>query len=168
MPKKYLPSFRPRRPIGQRLPMNLLNWVSEHSCQIKYIREDAPSTTPPAPKPIEFICQYKWLRLAKHHYRLPWVLLQLSPPLRFESPGMETRNTKLEIYRKAIAKHYMPPLPISFRRSGPRRPLITQPARLVSVEICPLTHISSRFLKFMASRVYHSGLSSRSQLCVED
>jgi hypothetical protein len=41
---------------------------------------------------------------------------------------METRNTKLEIYRKAIAKHHMPLLPMCFRRNGPRRPFTTSSA----------------------------------------
>jgi len=80
---------------------------------------------------------------------------------------METRNTKLEIYRKAIAKHYMPLLPISFRRSGPEDLSLLNPLGW-SVGIRSLTHISSHFLKFMGSRVYHSGLSSRSRLCVKD
>ena len=41
---------------------------------------------------------------------------------------METQNTKLKIYHKAIAKRYMPFLPISFHCSGPWRPLIIKPA----------------------------------------
>ena len=32
---------------------------------------------------------------------------------------METQNTKLKIYHKAIAKRYMPFLPIPFHCSGP-------------------------------------------------
>jgi len=69
---------------------------------------------------------------------------------------METCNTKLKIYHKAIAKHYVLLLPICFCCSGPQRPLITKPAQLKLVEIHSLTHISSYFLIFMASQVDHS------------